>query len=204
MSSESDSQKKSSDWNAIWSRKEWPRRPRMKGTHKAMTRTVLEGPVRVTFIEQDAPLDEYGRALFAVCRSILRALIDSISNEDLTDLNTPLDKVRMRQFSKVARLGRDKGMRGDGFEWAVHEAILGREPKVIEPVEAAMRRASTNIKSGLPSLILFGQERARYLGFLDAVVDEAGTESVLLPQGSGKPFRFGPWVSVAARGYAAE
>jgi len=158
----------------------------------------------VTFIEQNAPIDEYGRALYAVCRSVLRALIDSISDEDLRDINTPLDQVRMRQLAKIARLERDKGMRGDGFEWAVHEAILGKEPSVINPVSHAMRRASKYVKDSEPTSLLFGQERAKYLGFLDAVVDEAGTDSYLLPQGSGKPFRFGPWVQIAARGHTAE
>lgn len=76
----------------------------------------------ITFIEQNAPVDEYGRALYAVARSIVRAMIDSLTAEDLTDLNTPLADVTMRQLSKVARLERDKGMRRDGFEWAVHEA----------------------------------------------------------------------------------
>lgn len=159
---------------------------------------------QVTFIEQNAPIDEYGRALYAVSRSVLRALIDSISNEDLTDLNTPLADVRMRQLAKVARLERDKGMRGDGFEWAVHEAILGKEPSVINPVSEALRRASKYVKDAEPTSLLFGQERAKYLGFLDAVVDDAGTDSYLLPQGSGKPFKFGPWVSVAAQGHTAE
>jgi hypothetical protein len=156
----------------------------------------------ITFIEQNAPIDEYGRALYAVSRSVLRALIDAVSEEDLADLNTPLADVRMRQIAKVARLERDKGMRGDGFEWAIHEAILGKEPSVTKPISEAMRRASKYVKDAEPSSLLFGQERAKYLGFLDAVVDEAGTDSYLLPQGSGKPFRFGPWVSVAARGPA--
>jgi hypothetical protein len=158
----------------------------------------------ITFIEQNAPIDEYGRALYAVSRSVLRALIDAVSEEDLADLNTPLADVRMRQIAKVARLERDKGMRGDGFEWAIHEAILGKEPSVTKPISEAMRRASKYVKDAEPSSLLFGQERAKYLGFLDAVVDEAGTDSYLLPQGSGKPFRFGPWVSVAARGHIAE
>lgn len=158
----------------------------------------------ITFIEQNAPIDEYGRALYAVSRSVLRALIDSISDEDLTDLNTPLADVRMRQLAKIARLERDKGMRGDGFEWAVHEAVLGKEPSVLNPLGEALRRASKYVRDAEPNSLLFGQERAKYLGFMDAVVDEAGTNSYLLPQGSGKPFRFGPWVSVAARGYTAE
>ena len=166
--------------------------------------TVVAIKPRVTFIEQANPVDEYGRALYAVCRSIMRALIDSISDEDLADMNTPLDMVKMRPFAKVARLERDKGMRGDGFEWAVHEAILGAEPTVIEPVSQAMKRASKYVKDAAPTSILFGQERAKFLGFLDAVVDEAGLDSYLLPQGSGKPFRFGPWVQLAAKGYTAE
>jgi hypothetical protein len=159
----------------------------------------------ITFIEQNAPVDERGRALYAVSRSIFRALIDSISAEDLADINTALDQVRMRQFAKIARIERDKGMRGDGFEWAVHEAIMGGEPTVAEPVHAAMRRASNKIiKDAAPSSILFGQERSRFLGFMDAVVDDAGTDAALLPQGSGRPFKFGPWVSVAAQGHTAE
>lgn len=159
---------------------------------------------QITFIEQNAPVDEYGRALYAVARSILRALIDSISPEDLTDLNTPLLDIRMRQLAKIARLERDKGMKGDGFEWAVHEAILGKEPNVLEPISRGLRRASKYVKDSEPTSLMFGQERAKYLGFLDAVVDEAGTDSYLLPQGKGKPFNFGPWVSVAAQGYTAE
>ncbi|MFY9458524.1 hypothetical protein [uncultured Aquabacterium sp.] len=158
----------------------------------------------ITFIEQNAPVDEYGRALYAVARSVLRALIDSISDEDLRDLNTPLVDVRMRQLAKIARLERDKGMRGDGFEWAVHEAILGKEPCVIEPIAMALRRSSKSVKDAAPTSLMFGQERAKYLGFLEAVVDEAGKGSYLLPQGQGKPFNFGPWVSVAAQGHMAE
>lgn len=158
----------------------------------------------ITFIEQAAPVDEYGRALYAVSRSILRALIDSISDEDLTDLNTPLVDVRMRQLAKIVRLERDKGMRGDGFEWAVHEAILGKEPSVLNPISKALMRASKYVKDSEPTSLMFGQERAKYLGFLDAVVDKAGEDSYLLPQSKGKPFNFGPWVSVAAKGHTAE
>jgi hypothetical protein len=159
---------------------------------------------QITFIEQSAPVDEYGRALYAVARSVLRALIDSLSNEDLTDLNTDLKDVRMRQLAKVVRLDRDKGMKGDGFEWAVHEAIVGGEPKVINPIAAAMSRASKYVKDAQPKSLLFGHERAKYLGFLDAVVDEAGTNAFLVPEARGRPFNFGPWVSKAALGVQGE
>lgn len=159
---------------------------------------------KVTFIEQNVPIEEYGRALYAVARSVLRAHLDALSSEDLTDLNTELKDVRMRQLAKVARIDRDLGMRGDGFEWAVHEAVLGREKRVMEPLSIAMSKASQFLKSPEPNSLMFGQERARYLGFLDAVVDEAGTDAYLLPEGSGRPFKFGPWVQTAAQGQSAE
>ncbi|RBL67426.1 hypothetical protein C3E98_032025, partial [Pseudomonas sp. MWU13-2625] len=63
----------------------------------------------------------------------------------------------MRQLAKVARIERDKGVRGDGFEWAVHEAILGKEPSVTDPIAQALRRASKYVKDAEPRSMLFGQ-----------------------------------------------
>ncbi len=158
----------------------------------------------VTFITQNEPIDEYGRALYAVARSIFRAFIDSLSDEDLSDLNTELPEVRMRQFAKVVRLERDKGMRGDGFEWAVHEAIVGHEESVLNPIHQALQRASKFVRDSAPTSLLYGYERAKFLGFIDAVVDTAGKDAYLLPEGSGRPFQFGPWVATAAQGLASE
>lgn len=158
----------------------------------------------VTFLGQAAPMDEYGRALYAVARSIVRALVDQLTEDDLGDLNCARADVTWRQLAKLARLERDKGMRGDGFEWAVHEAILGREPRVLEYVGDALRSASRYINASSPTSLLFGYERAKYLGFLDAVVETAGKEALLLPDGRGHPYAFGPWVQVAAKGKEAE
>jgi hypothetical protein len=158
----------------------------------------------ITFIEQTEPVGEYGRALYAVARSIIRAHLDALSEADLTDLNTPRADIRMRQMAKVTRIDRDKGSRGDGFEWAVHEAILGGEPRVLDPLASALGRASPNLKNVEPNSLMFGQERARYLGFTDAVIDEAGEDAFLLSEGSGRPFRFAPYVQTAAQGKAAE
>jgi len=158
----------------------------------------------VSFIEQDAPVDEYGRALYAVARSVLRALLDSLSNDDLTDLNCEISDVTMRQLAKVVRLDRDKGMLGDGFEWAVHEALMGGEHRVLEPVADVLKKASRHVSGNTPTSLLFGYERARYLGFMDAVIDQAGTNAYLLPEGSGRPYQFGKWVSLAAQGKLAE
>lgn len=158
----------------------------------------------VTFLQQTAPIDEYGRALYAVARSIIRALLDQMTPEDLGDLNIGRDQVTLRQLAKFARLERDKGMKGDGFEWAVHEAIAGGELRVIDPLSEALHRVSPKLTLTPPSSVLFGYERARYLGFLDAVVQSAGDEAVLLPDGRGRPYAFGNWVSIAAQGEVAE
>jgi hypothetical protein len=160
---------------------------------------------QVTFLTQGDPPDEYGRALYAVGRSLLRAMLDQLGKEDLEDLQTDLADVTLRQLAKISRLDRDKGMRGDGFEWAVHEAMIGGENRVSELVGQALGRASMFIPdNAVPTSVMFGHERAKHLGFLDAVVDEAGSTARLLPDGSGRPFSFGPWVRVAAQGVAAE
>src|SRR3712207_1303688 len=95
----------------------------------------------VTFLSQKHPVDERGRALYAIARSIIRAQLDQLTAEDLEDLGRDRADVTLRQLAKLARLDRDKGMRGDGFEWAVHEAVLGREPTVVELLGDTMRRA---------------------------------------------------------------
>lgn len=160
----------------------------------------------VTFISQNEPIDERGRALYAVARSVVRAHLDQMTQEDLEDLGRDREDVTFRQLAKYARLHRDKGMRGDGFEWAVHEAINGGEPKVVEPLLEVMAKASprTFKNETSPTSLMFGYERAKYLGFTEAVVDAASEDALLLPDGSGRPFKFGPWVSVAAKGRAAE
>lgn len=165
---------------------------------------VANQPV-VSFLVQEDPPDEYGRALYAVCRSILRALLDQLGADDLEVVQSDRTDISLKQLAFVARLDRDKGMRGDGFEWAVHEALIGGEARVTELVGEALGRATKSIPSGaVPSSVMFGYERAKHLGFLDAVVDEAGTDARLLPDGRGRPYRFGPWVRVAAAGPAAE
>lgn len=159
----------------------------------------------VTFIDQKEPIEEYGRALYAVGRSILRAHLDSLSSDDLTDLNCEIGDVTLRQLAKIVRLGRDKGGRGDGFEWAVHEAILGKEGRVTEPISHALSKASQYNKKDIePTSLLFGQERARYLGFTEAVVTDAGEDALLIPGLRGRPFKFGPHVATAAQGQQAE
>jgi hypothetical protein len=161
----------------------------------------------ITFIGQQEPIDEYGRALYAVARSIIRAQLDQLTADDLTDLNCDRVDVSMRQLAKIARLDRDKGMRGDGFEWAVHEATIGGEPRVVQLLSEVLPRLSPRSFKGMgaPTSLLFGYERAKYLGFLDAVVDNAGGDALLLPDGNqGRPFYFGPWVTVAAQGASAE
>jgi hypothetical protein len=161
---------------------------------------------KVTFLAQKQPVDERGRAMYAVARSVLRAQLDQMTPEDLEDLDRDRADVTLRQLAKLARLDRDKGMRGDGFEWAVHEAVLGNEPTVIEPVSEAMLKASKKFGTmTAPTSLLFGYERAKYLGFLDAIVENADAEAVLLPDGRGRPFYFdGPWMKLAAKGKISE
>jgi len=42
----------------------------------------------VTFLAQKQPVDERGRAMYAVARSVVRAQLDQLTQEDLEDLTT--------------------------------------------------------------------------------------------------------------------
>lgn len=163
------------------------------------------GTPTITFLNQGDPPDEYGRALYAICRSLLRALLEQMGADDLDIIQTDRADVRLKQMAALARLDRDKGMRGDGFEWAVHEALIGGEHRVSDLVSIALRRASRYIqKDSRPTSLMFGYEKAKHLGFLDAVVDEAGNDARLLPDAVGRPYQFGPWVKIAAQGAISE
>lgn len=160
---------------------------------------------RVSFITQHAPVEEPARALHAIVRSILRAMVDQLPQRDIDVLMTPKEDLTLNQLATVSRLHRDKGMAGDGFEWAVHEAIVGGEKRVTEPLAEAMQNASPKFKTlERPTSLLFGQERAKYNGFLDAVVEAAADEAILLPDGRGHPPKFAKWIREAARGEVAE
>ena len=187
----------------------WQSKPTDADDHlgNPMVNLMVEQPAGdISFITQKQPVDERGRALYAIARSILRAQLDQLTQADLEDLDRDRTDVTMRQLAKLARLSRDKGMRGDGFEWAIHEAVLGGEPTVTEPLADAMLKASPKYRSmSAPRSLLFGYERARYLGFLDATVKDASDSAIILPDGSrGRPYRFDTWVSKAAVGASAE
>lgn len=61
-------------------------------------------PSQVTFLKQDEPIEEYGRALYAVCRSVVRAMLDQLGPDQLLILNTDRKDVTMQQLGHVIRL----------------------------------------------------------------------------------------------------
>jgi hypothetical protein len=48
------------------------------------------------FLRQDKPLDEYGRAMFAVAHSMIRAKLDQLGRENLKDLDAVDDRLERR------------------------------------------------------------------------------------------------------------
>jgi hypothetical protein len=62
----------------------------------------------------------------------------------------------------------------------------------VEIVCDTVTRASKRVRIAQPTSLLFGHERAKYLGVMDAVIENATDEAVLIPDGQGHPFAFGP------------
>lgn len=82
---------------------------------------------------------------------------------------------------------------GDGdcgicFEYAVHEAIVNKNPDVLNRIDSALSKFC-KIKGDTPSSILFGAEKSGHLHFIESVKDHLTDNSQLLTGDRGKPIK---------------
>lgn len=92
----------------------------------------------------------------------------------------------------------DTGQHGDSFEWAVHEAIAAGEWSLQQYVADALARCG--IRTSQPTSILFGAERARHLGYLDLISEQAGDRAHLRVPTQGRPPLLTKFLPIAASG----
>jgi hypothetical protein len=63
--------------------------------------SVASAAGNVTFLSQKQPVDERGRAMCAIARSIIRAQLDQLTQEDLEDLGRDRVDVTFRQLRQA-------------------------------------------------------------------------------------------------------
>jgi hypothetical protein len=82
---------------------------------------------------------------------------------------------------------------GDGdcgicFEYAVHEAIVNKNPEVLERIDDALVK-HCKIKEGVPTSILFGAEKKGVMQLIGSKSEHLTDESWLLPGTVGSPIK---------------
>ncbi len=124
-------------------------------------------------------------ALFSVIHPILTGLALSLKQDIVTQIGG-YDKMSLELFTRLYEPG--DGDCGICFEYAVHEAIVNKNPDVLNRIDSALSQFC-KIKGDTPSSILFGAEKSGQLHFIESVKEHLTDNSQLLTGDRGKPIK---------------
>lgn len=124
-------------------------------------------------------------ALFSVIHPILTGLALSLK-QDIVSQVGGYEKMSLELFTRLYEPG--DGDCGICFEYAVHEAIVNKNPDVLNRIDSALSKYC-KIKGDTPSSILFGAEKSGQLHFIESVKDHLTDNSQLLTGDRGKPIK---------------
>ena len=139
-------------------------------------------------------------ALAGFARSILRAYLDGVPDEVARNVRGGRNGMTLFMLGSLYK--HDPGQHGDSFEWAVHEAIAAQEWSMREMLQDALRLCG--IETSDPTSILFGAERARHLGYLDLIGEQAGDRAHFRVGTPGRPPLLSKFLPIAAAGRQRE
>lgn len=132
-------------------------------------------------IQQASVADDFS-ALVAVVRPILEGLLYALKMDVVTSVGGYY-KITLKLLPRLYRKGdRDCGI---CFEYAVHDAIMRKESKVIERVSDALDKC--NVYGASPTSILFGLEKAGALDLINSVKEQLTEDSRLMAGVKGQP-----------------
>lgn len=124
-------------------------------------------------------------ALFSVIHPILTGLALSLKKDIVTQVGG-YEKISLELFTRLYEPG--NGDCGICFEYAVHDAIVSKNPDVLNRIDSALSKYC-KIKGDIPSSILFGAEKSGQLQFIDSVMEHLTENSLLLTGDRGKPIK---------------
>lgn len=129
------------------------------------------------------PVADEVLALTAVVRPILLGTLYALKREIVNDVGG-YEQVRVRTLPRLYRAG--DGDCGICFEYAVHEAMKNRDPRVLERINDAAKLC--NVPGTIePQSILFGLEKSGSFQLIDTVQDVLTDDSRLLYGTMGQP-----------------
>lgn len=135
-------------------------------------------------IQRNAVADEV-QALVAVVRPILKGILHAIKAEAISDAGG-LPNIRLRQLPRLYRPG--DGDCGICFEYAVHDAVVSRNPVILDKVHTALSDYC-RIRGGEPASILFGAEKTGAVQLIQTAHEILTNDSRLLSGVRGQPVK---------------
>lgn len=135
-------------------------------------------------IQKNDVMSEY-EALFSVIYPILEGLALSLPKESVKHVGG-YENITLSLFTDLYRPG--DGDCGICFEYAVHNAILDKNPEILNRIDSVLTKFC-KIKNGDPTSILFGAEKNGTLQLIDSVASHLTNESQLLPGTKGQPVK---------------
>jgi hypothetical protein len=150
-------------------------------------------------VQRNAVSDEVS-ALVAVVRPILVGLLFGLKTDIAAEVGGR-EGVKLKMLPRMIRPG--DGDLGICFEYAVHNAMITREPLVMERVNDALTRLCGVNGSDLDS-ILFAVEKSGSEQLINTGRQLVTTESVVMSGSRGKPVKLGRHIGGIARAFRSE
>lgn len=121
-------------------------------------------------------------ALTAIVRPLLSGLLYALKADVVAEIGGHAD-VKLKMLPRLYRPG--DGDIGICFEYAVHDALNNKDPRVTERIQDAIKLC--NIRKGDPKSILFGLEKSGAVRVIDTAKNILTEESRTLAGGVGQP-----------------
>lgn len=140
------------------------------------------------------------RPWWGVVRPILKGVLYALKR-DVVDEAGGYEQIKLKMLSRVYRPG--DGDCGICFEYAVHDAMIRRDPMVAERVEHVLTRFC-KVPGASADSILFGTEKTGALQLIETARERLTEDSVLLYGTAGRPVKLRRYIDTIARSLRSE
>lgn len=140
---------------------------------------------------QQNPVAEEVSALIAVTRPILAGMLHSVGEEYLAP-HGGREGIQLKQLGRVRKS--NDGDIGVAFEYAVHDALVNRDPVVMDRVRDAIKRCK--IKDADPESILFAMEKTGSKQLIDTRRELITDHSRVLSGTQGRPIHLKSYLNM--------
>lgn len=140
--------------------------------------------MRIKQEKQLNPVADDVLALTAVVRPILAGVLFALKRDVVAEVGG-YDNVKLKMLPRLYNAG--DGDCGICFEYAVHDALTGGDPRVVERIADAAKLCK--VQGRIPQSLLFGLEKTGSQQLIDTANEVLTEESSLLYGTAGRPVK---------------